>query len=86
MELHYILANNCFTKSCNNLFKMNKIVHEFLLTRENFMSEMPLAQPIFPYSACGPLRKHWWRKKKLRKTDNLNYSWNNEQDKALLRT
>ena len=43
LELHYIVANNCFTKSWNDLFKMNKIVNKFLLAGENFMSEMPLA-------------------------------------------
>ena len=36
------------------LYKMNKIVHKFLLTGDKFMPEMHLKQPGFTYSACGP--------------------------------
>ena len=37
---------------------MNEIVNQFLLGRDKFMPEMPLKQPGFTYSACGPLTKN----------------------------
>ena len=62
---------------------MNKIVNKFLLAGEKFMSEMPLTQSGFTYSAYGPFSKHCAIIQKLRETGNLNYSCKNEVDKAL---
>ena len=33
---------------------MNQLVNKFLLAGDKFMSEMPLSQPGFTYSGCGP--------------------------------
>ena len=62
---------------------MNKTAHKFLLAREKVMSETPLAQSGFTYSAYGPFTKHCKRIKKIRETGNLNYSCKNKVDKAL---
>ena len=40
------------------IYKMNEIVHKFLLAGEKFMPEMHLRQPQFVYSACGPFTKN----------------------------
>ena len=42
---------------CNfdDQFKMNKIIHKFLLIEDNFMPELHLKQPGFTYSPCGQL-------------------------------
>ena len=37
-----------------SLYKMNEIVHKFLLAGDKFMPKMHLKQPGFTYSACGP--------------------------------
>ena len=37
---------------------MNKIANKFLLAGDKFMPEMPLRQPGFTYSVCGPFTKH----------------------------
>ena len=37
---------------------MNKIINEFLLAGDKFMSEMHLRQPRFTYSACGTFTKN----------------------------
>ena len=36
---------------------MNEIVNKFLLAGCKFMPEMHLGQPLFTYSACGPVTK-----------------------------
>ena len=36
---------------------MNKIINRFFLTGDNFMPEIHLRQPGFPYSACGTFTK-----------------------------
>ena len=36
---------------------MNKIVNNFLLAGDKFMSEMHLRQPGFTYSVCGPFTR-----------------------------
>ena len=36
---------------------MNKIVNNFLLAGDKFISEMHLRQSEFTYSACGPFKK-----------------------------
>ena len=40
------------------MYKMNEIVHKFLLAVDKFMSVMHLRQPQFVYSACGPFTKN----------------------------
>ena len=37
---------------------MNGIVNKFLLAGNKFVPEMPLRQPKFTYSACGPFTKN----------------------------
>ena len=47
---------------------MNKIINEFLLTGDKFISEMHLKQPGFSYSACGQFTKHCEKIQKFRET------------------
>ena len=47
---------------------MNKIINEFLLTGDKFISELHLKQPGFSYSACGPFTKHREKIQKFRET------------------
>ena len=35
-------------------FKMNKIIHKFLVTGDKFMPELHLKQPGYTNSTCGP--------------------------------
>ena len=42
-------------KLSNDKFKMNKNVYKFLSTGDKFMLKLFLKQPVFTYSACGPL-------------------------------
>ena len=35
-------------------FKINKIIHKFLVTGDKFMPELHLKQPGYTNSACGP--------------------------------
>ena len=46
-------------------YKMNEIVNRFLLVGDKFMPEMPLRQPRFTYSDCGPFTKNKQRIKKI---------------------
>ena len=61
---------------------MNNIVNKFLLAGEKFMPEMHLRQPGFTYSACGPFTKHKQRIQKFMQTEDTNYIYKNELDKA----
>ena len=61
---------------------MNKIANKFLLAGDKFMPEMPLRQPGFTYSVCGPFTKHKRRIKKFMKTGNTDFIYRNELDKA----
>ena len=61
---------------------MNKIVNNFLLTGDMFMSRLHLRQPRFTYSAYGPFTKHRDRIRKFRETGSLKYLFRNELDKA----
>ena len=61
---------------------MNKIVNNFLLTGDMFMSRLHLRQPRFTYSAYGPFTKHRDRIRKFRETGSLKYLYRNELDKA----
>ena len=46
---------------------MYNIIFKFLLAGDKFMPEMPLRQPQFVYSACGPFTRHKERIKNLKK-------------------
>ena len=61
---------------------MNKIINNFLWTRDKFMPELHLKQPGFTYSACGPFTKHRKRIEKFRETSNLKHLYRSELDKA----
>ena len=61
---------------------MNKIINNFLLAGDKFMSEMHLRQPQFTYSACGPFTKHKERIKKFNQTGDTRYIYRNDLDKA----
>ena len=61
---------------------MNNIINKFLLAGDKFMPEMHLRQPQFTYSACGPFTKHKKRIQKFKETDDTNYIYKNELDKA----
>ena len=52
-----------------SLYKMNNIINKFLLAGGTFMPEMPLRQPQFTYSACGPFTKHKQKFKSLNKLE-----------------
>ena len=61
---------------------MNEIVNKFLLAGDKFMPEMHLKQPRFTYSACGPFTKNKERIQKFKETENTDYIYKNELDKA----
>ena len=61
---------------------MNEIVNTFLLVDDKFMPEMHLKQPGFPYSACGPFTKNKERIEKFMQTQNKDFIYRNELDKA----
>ena len=61
---------------------MNNIINKFLLTGDKFMPEMHLRQPGFTYSACGPFTKNKERIEKFMKTENKDFIYRNELDKA----
>ena len=46
------------------------------------MPEMHLKQLGFTYSACGPFTKHKQRIQKFMQTEDTNYIYKNELDKA----
>ena len=61
---------------------MNEIVNKFLLAGVKFMPEMHLKQPGFTYSACGPFAKNKEIIEKFVLTENTNFIYKNELDKA----
>ena len=61
---------------------MNDIINKCLLAGDKFMPEMPLKQPQFTYSACGPFTKNRERIQKFKKTVDSRYIYRNELDKA----
>ena len=61
---------------------MNEIVNKFLMAGDKFMSEIHLKQPGFNYSPCGPFPKNKERTEKFMKTENTNFIYKNELDKA----
>ena len=61
---------------------MNQLVNKFLLARDKFMPEMHLREPGFTYSICGPFNRNKQRIQKFMQTENTNYIYRNELDKA----
>ena len=61
---------------------MNEIVNKYLLAGDEFMPEMHLKQPGFTYSACGPFTKNKERIGKFLQTQNTDFIYRNELDKA----
>ena len=61
---------------------MNEIVNKFLLVEDKFLPEMHLKQPGFTYSAYCPLTKNKDRIEKVMQTENTNFIYKNELDKA----
>ena len=66
----------------SKVYKMNDIINKFLLAGDKFMPEMHLRQPCFTYSACGPFTKHKERIKQFMQTENTDFIYKNELDKA----
>ena len=61
---------------------MNEIMNKFLLFGDKFMSEMHLKQPGFTDSACGPFTRNNERIGKFMQTENTDFIYRNELDKA----
>ena len=61
---------------------MNEIVNRFLLVEDNFLPEMHLKQPGFTYSVYCPFTKNKERIEKVMQTENTNFIYKNELDKA----
>ena len=64
------------------VYKMNEIVHKFLLVGDRFMPEMHLKQPGFTYSAFGPFTRNKERIEKLLQSGNSDFIYRNELGKA----
>ena len=63
---------------------MNEIVSKSLLVGDKFMPEMHLKQPGFTYRACGPFTRNKDRMEKFMQTENIDFIYRNELDKACL--
>ena len=61
---------------------MNEIVNKCLLIGDKLMPEMPLIQPGFIYTACGPFAKNRERIEKIMQTGNTDFIYRSELDKA----
>ena len=61
---------------------MNNEINKFLFAGDKFMPEMPLRQPQFVYSACGPFTRHKEKTEKFKQTGDTRYIYRNELDKA----
>ena len=61
---------------------MNEIVNKFLLVGDKLMPEMHLKQPGVTYNACGPFTENKERIEKFMQTENINFIYKNELDKA----
>ena len=61
---------------------INKIVNKFLLAGDRFMPEMHLKYLGFIYSACGPFTKKKEIVQKFQETEDIQYIYRNELDKA----
>ena len=63
---------------------MNEIVSKSLLVGDKFMPEMHLKQPGFTYRAFGPFTRNKDRMEKFMQTENIDFIYRNELDKACL--
>ena len=61
---------------------MNEIVNKLLIAGNKFMLEMHLKQPGFTFSACGKFTKNKDRIQKFKETEDTNYIYKSELDKA----
>ena len=61
---------------------MNEIINKVLLAGQKFMPEMHLRQPGFTYSVCGTFTKNKERIKRIKKTGDLRYIFQNKLDKG----
>ena len=61
---------------------MNEIVNKCLLVGDKFKPELHLKQPGFTYSACGPFARNKERTEKFMQTENTDFIYRNELDKA----
>ena len=61
---------------------MNNLINKILLLGDKCMPEIHLRQPQFTYSTCGPFTRHEERIQKFKETDDTNYVFKNELDKA----
>ena len=66
----------------NDLFKLDKVIKNFLLNGDKFIPELDLKQTRCTYSASGPFIKQWGRIQKFRETCNLKHLYRNELDEA----
>ena len=83
MPLNAIPLSTCLKDtSCKQWIKMNEIVNTFLLIGDKFMPDMPLKQPGFTYSTCGPFTKNKQRIEKFMQTGTTDFICRNELDKA----
>ena len=57
-------------------------MNKFLLVEDKFLPEMHLKQPGFTYSAYCPFTKNKDRIEKVIQTENTNFIYKNELDKA----
>ena len=55
---------------------------KFLLTADKFMPEGHLKQPVFTYSASGSFTKNKERIENFMRTENTEFIYRNELDKA----
>ena len=58
------------------------IIDNLSLTGDKFMPKLYLWQPGFTYSACGLFTKHDEKIQNFKVTGDLNYTYQNELDKA----
>ena len=61
---------------------MNEIINNFLLAGDKFMPEMHLKHLGFTYSACGSFTKNKERIETFGNTENTDYIYKNELDRA----
>ena len=61
---------------------MSEIVNKFLLAGDKYIHEMHSKQPGFTYSACGSFTKNKERIENFRQTENTDFVYRNQLDKA----
>ena len=62
--------------------KISEIVNKFLLAGDKYMPEMNSKQPGFTYSPCGSFTKNKERIENFRQTENTDFVYRNQLDKA----